>query len=96
MAWFGLMRESEPIYHESAALTPGRNQAIASAAILPAFLVRPFRESEPIYHESAALSPGRNQPIGFCGHSACISRPFYQGKVNHFAANLWHFPLGQN
>ena len=41
-----------------------------------------------------ALSPGTRLGNRFCGHSACIPRPSYQGKVNHFAANPWHFPAG--
>ena len=69
-----------------------RNRTIASTAILPAFLVRPFRESEPIYHESAALSPGTRLGNRFYGYSAYILCPSYQGKVNQFSTNLRHFP----
>ena len=61
-------------------------------AILPAFLVRPIGESEPNFRESVALSWGTKFDNRFYGHFACISRPFYQGKVNRFAANPWHFP----
>ena len=66
-------------------------------------LLRPFclhsssflsGESEPFCRESVALSPETKLVNRFYGHSACIPRPSYQGKVNHFAANLRHFPAG--
>ena len=40
-----------------------------------------------------ALSPGTRLGNRFCGHSACIPRPSYQGKVNQISTNLRHFPL---
>lgn len=46
-----ILGESEPICHETAALSPGN---IAHNAIFICI----FGESEPIYHETVALSPG--------------------------------------
>ena len=129
MAWFGLMRESEPICRESVALSPGTklsNRFYGPSACIPRpsyqgkvnqisanrwhfprdeirqSLLRPFclhssfvlsGESEPICRKSVALSPGTKLGNRFYGHSACILRSSYQGKVNQIYMNLRHFPL---
>ena len=64
----------------------------ASAAILPAFFVRPIGESEPNFRESMALSPGTRLGNRFCGHSACIPRPSYRGKWTKFPRICGTFP----
>lgn len=64
-----------------------------SICIHSPFLVCPSRESAPICREFEALSPGTKSDNRFCGYSACILRPSYQGKVHQFVANPWHFPL---
>jgi len=63
-----------------------------SICIHSPFLVCPSRESEPVCREFEALSPGTKSDNRFCGYSACILRPSYQGKVHQFVANPRHFP----
>ena len=63
-----------------------------SICIHSPFLVCPSRESAPICREFEALSPGTKLDNRFCGYSACILRPSYQGKVHQFVANPRHFP----
>ena len=64
-----------------------------STCIHSTFLVCSFGESEPNFREFTALSPGTKSDNRFYGYSAYILCPSYQGKVNQFSTNLWHFPL---
>ena len=82
--------ESEPYSCKFEALSPiAHTLQVAHTGELP----ENHRESEPISHESWALSPGNEIEQCFYGYSACILCPSYQGKVNQFATNSWHFHL---
>ena len=63
-----------------------------SICIHSPFLVCFSQESAPVCREFEALSPGTKSDNRFCGYSACILRPSYQGKVHQFVANPRHFP----